>query len=457
MGPIGKSFRTRLIVGAVIWITAGMGVSWFAVTELLRHRVTAEFESEVDHHATELAAILTIDALGRPVTTQPLSDHRFLGADTGHYWQVERDNGATLRSRSLGSATLPMTLDFAHPGAEQTRTVRGPTGPILMTERIVVAGQELESVRVGVAIDMREFDAVVGELRQTVGLTLGVIAIGLIAAALAQVAYGLRPLGRISQALGAIRRGEARRLPDDLPMEVAPLARGMNDLIEANEAVVRRARVQAGNLAHALKTPLAVLMDEARRLDETGESGAVVLRECERMRRQIEYQLARARAAASSASATAATPIGPALRAIVAALSRLYRDRGLAFDIEAPDDPGIAACETEDLDELLGNLLDNAAKWARSRVLVRLTMTGTADQPLMRIAVEDDGPGIPAEAQTRVFQAGQRLDEQVPGTGLGLAIVRDVAEMYGGRTWIERSVLGGAAVFLELPSPRRGD
>ena len=428
-----------------------MGVSWVALTELLRRHVWSEFETELDHHATELAAILRIDADGRPLITQPLSDHRFGTIGSGHYWQVEARNGDRLRSGSLGDATLPLELDFAAAGRDRADTVSGPAGPVLIAERTFAVGDPVRVLRVAVAIETGEIDVVMQGLRRIIGVALAVIAAGLIAAVLAQVTFGLRPLGRVRSALGAIRRGEASRLPDDLPLEVAPLARSMNDLIAANEDVIRRARVQAGNLAHALKTPLAILMDEARRVENTGHFGEVVLRESERMRRQIEYQLAHARAAASSGSVTAAAPIGPAIQAIISAMSRLYAHRSLRFELDGSARDLVAACEKEDLDELLGNILDNAAKWAGSRIRVRVSTVERPSREMVLIVVEDDGPGMPDDARERVFQVGQRLDEQVPGTGLGLAIVRDVAGLYSGRCWIERSDLGGVAFHLELP------
>jgi signal transduction histidine kinase len=304
-------------------------------------------------------------------------------------------------------------------------------------------------VRVAVAIDTREIDSVIVALRRTLGMALSIMAVGLIGAAIAQITFGLWPLSRIRRGLAAIRLGHARRLPDDLPAEVMPLAQGLNDVLAANEVVVQRARIQAGNLAHALKTPLAVLMDEAERLKARGESGALILRECERMRRQIESHLARARAAASSASVTAATPLMPALASLVSAIGRLYRDRDLRFEMPGDDHEILVSCEAEDLDEILGNLMDNAAKWARTRIAVRIDPSIPGR---VRIFVEDDGPGMPADASESVFRVGQRLDEQMPGSGLGLAIVRDVAELYGGRAWIERTDGDGTTVGLELPA-----
>lgn len=443
------SFRVRLILGAIVWITAGTVAGGLILIDLFRTRVQDEFTSELDHHATELAAIVRVDADGQPVLSQPLSDYRFDDPTSGHYWQVEVPGKGVLRSASLGDRRL--TYSGTPSTAEDTpyRTVPGPGGQVIQVERALPSRLGGPPILVAVAIELRAFDAMMAELRQTITIALAMLALGLIAAALAQVAFGLRPLGNVRQALRAISLGQARRLPDDLPPEVAPLVRGINEVLAANEVVVRRARIQAGNLAHALKTPLAVLMDEAERMAARGESGDVILRQCERMRRQIEYQLTRARAAASSASVASATPLVPAITTLVSAIARLHRDRGLRFDQPERDDGLVVSCEAEDLDEMLGNLLDNAAKWARSVVVVRVT----APRPgWVRIAVEDDGPGMPEDAHEKVFQVGQRLDEEMPGSGLGLAIVRDIAELYGGLAQAARSELGGAMVWLELPT-----
>jgi len=442
-----QSFRFRLIAGAAIWIVVGMGFSYAALVSLLRDHVESEFMDELDHHGTELSGLIRLDPAGRLTISQPLSDHRFFEPYSGYYWQVQR-GADILASPSLGAARLPATMPLDGVGREEDSTAVSPSGPAMMMQRIIEPSPDVGPVRLAVATDRRLIDEMIGGLRHTLGISLGAIAAGLIVAAVIQVTYGLMPLGRIRLAVAAVRRGEAKRLPDNLPREVAPLAASVNALIATNEEVVRRARTQAGNLAHALKTPLAVLMDEAERIQDAGGDGHVILEQCERMRRQIDYQMAKARAAASRSGAGATAAFGPALEGIVSALSRLHRDRGLVFNVDDAAPDTIVACEREDLDEMIGNLVDNAGKWARTRVRV----TAVRAYPgRLSVSVEDDGPGMPEEARERVFLAGERLDEMVPGTGLGLAIVRDVAELYGGSVWIDTSPLGGAAVHLELP------
>lgn len=443
------SFRGRLIIGAIIWIFAGLGVSWIVLAELFRTHAESEFVDELDHHTTELVNLTGTDAEGRLRLQVPLSDFRFMAPLSGYYWQIERPTGETLRSPSLGSARLALSLDFSALPTERHVRLAGPTGELLLLERVVALGAQKEPVRFAVGTDQRLVEEFLATFKRTLALSLGTIALGLIVAAFAQIAIGLRPLGRIRVALLAVRRGETRRLPTDLPAEVAPLAANVNALLDTNEEMIRRARVQAGNLAHALKSPLAVMMDEGMRLEAAGNGGRAVIEQCQRMRRQIDYQLARTRAAVSRISGASATRIGPTIDAIMNAVGRLYHDRGLRFDQDPLNRDIVVACEVEDLEEILGNLIDNAAQWSRSRVKVAVTAPRGG---VVRVAVEDDGPGMPPEARERVFGVGERLDESIPGTGLGLAIVRDVVTLYGGRTWIDKSMLGGAAVYVELPA-----
>jgi len=252
--------------------------------------------------------------------------------------------------------------------------------------------------------------------------------------------------------LGTIKSGKAARLPRAFPSEVQPLVDDLNSMIEVNSQMVVRARTQAGNLAHALKTPLAVLTDEAYRLDGRGEaeSANVILQQCHRMQRQIDYQIARARAAASRAVPGVTAAVAPTAASIVSAMKRLYTAKNLSIELDIADDC-VVSCDPMDLNEMLANLLDNACKWASQTIVVRGSIEN--DQRAV-IVVEDDGPGLPAHAMEVVFQIGERLDEQVPGSGLGLPIVRDLAQLYGGEIRLEHSGLGGLKAILTLPQMR---
>ena len=442
----GQSFRKRLMLGAVIWISIGVIVSGFVLSSLFRELVALQFDHDLYDHIVELEAALEIDPTGGSLAKRPLSDARFSPALSGVYWQVRLADGEILRSPSLVDNDLSLGRiegKDQHPYAST-----GPTGPIRILESSPSAGNGRATHQIGVAVDQRLIDEAVWEFDRTLIWSLGVIALGFIAAAFAQVTLGLLPLTRIRRDLTAVRTGAAQRLPGDMPLEVAPLVDDLNALIQANRDMVERARAQAGNLAHALKTPLALLTEQGRGLEQDGnpEAGRLIMEQCARMQRQIDYQMARARAATRSTPGQA-TNVAAQARFIVSAISRLHTYQGVSFSIEGSEQ-ALAACEKDDLSEMLGNLIDNAAKWARSKVVITISDSGA----FVRIVVSDDGPGIPPSEWERVFKLGERLDEHKPGSGLGLAITRDLATLYDGKIAIERSDRGGAALVLELPA-----
>jgi signal transduction histidine kinase len=266
------------------------------------------------------------------------------------------------------------------------------------------------------------------------------------------VRRGLAPFARLRSQLSGVHAGSARRVDGAYPAEVQPLVNDLNALLEQRELAVQRALAKAGDLAHGLKTPLAILAREAERATATGQTelAAGIAEQVERMRRQIDYHLAHARAAASGAATGASCAVADSTRPLVRTMLRLHAERGLTIDERvAPDH--LVRCQREDLDEILGNLLDNACKWARSRVVV-----GSAERNgQIAIAVDDDGPGLAPAMRERVLSRGVRADEASPGSGLGLAIVRDLVDLYGGSIALEDSALGGLRVRVALQ--RAGD
>lgn len=445
-----SSFRTRLVLGAALWISLGFAVSWVVLASLLRAHVLHEFASELDHHATELAELAELDPAGVLAIRAPLSDFRFSTDRSGYYWQISQIGGATLASNSLGNARLPLELaPGGGPDLRETQ-VSGPSGQAMMLERLIRIGTASgPAARVAIAMDMSLISGYVGALERTLAIAMACLGGGLILAAIAQITFALRPLARIDIALQAVKHGDARRMPTDLPTEVRPLVDNLNALLDKNENMIQRARLQAGNLAHALKSSLAHLQIEADNLSETDKSGVIIQQQCDIIRRQIDYQLARARATASRIGGIHATKIGPVIENVVAALRRLHGSRLLTIETDKAHFDSLVACGPEDLEEVLGNLIDNAAKWAADQVLVSVTKM---DQGKLVIRIEDDGPGMPPDMHERVFKPGERLDESTPGSGLGLAIARDVVGLYDGRMWIERSRFGGACVAVEFDS-----
>jgi signal transduction histidine kinase len=288
-------------------------------------------------------------------------------------------------------------------------------------------------------------DADIAAFNAALSWSLAALGLVLVIAVFVQVRYGLRPLARIEAALGAIRSGSAYHLEGEFPSEINPLATEINALLEQNAAVLKRARTHVGNLAHALKTPLAVLGNEAAGAE--GSLAETALRQAAVMQRHIDHHLSRARTAAARNVLGGRTEVMPAAESLGRTLKRIHAERRLdiAFDIG----PGAAfGGERQDLEEMLGNLMDNACKWAKAEVRVGAAVK----DGLLRLRVEDDGPGLAKEARDAVLKPGERLDESVPGAGLGLAIVRDIADLYGGAIALEDSDLGGLRVALTLPA-----
>ncbi len=286
-------------------------------------------------------------------------------------------------------------------------------------------------------------------LRLGNGTLLVILALALILAGVSQVRSGLSPFDRLRARLAAVRDGNDRRVGGSYPTEVQPLVSDLNALLEHREGIVSRAEAKAGDLAHGLKTPLAVLALEADRAEAAGqgELAAAIRLQVERMRRQVDHHLAHARATATGAARGARCSVADSAAALARTLLRLHADRGVGIEVRVP--PGHAVRgRREDLDEMLGNLLDNACKWARSRIVVESSAAAAA----IVIVVDDDGPGLDPSMRSAVLQRGIRADEAAPGSGLGLAIVRDLAELYGGAVALDHSPAGGLRVSLRLPA-----
>jgi signal transduction histidine kinase len=412
-----RSLRARLAIGAAIWIAIGVSAAGIFIAALFREFANDLMENELRKHLDELVMLIDFDDEGFPHLYRPLSDPRFTEFGSGLAWQVTRSGKVLIKSLSASTETIPVPDDPLPTNDVRKVVLSGPQGSIVTFERLLLPeGSTRPPLRIQVGAASAVVDRMLPTFTVPLTLSLGLLALLLIAAAILQVQFGLQPMSRLRRALGAIGAGEAAKLPGGFPSEVQPLVDDLNNLLELNAQMVLRARTQAGNLAHALKTPLAVLTDEAYRLADRGhaDSADVILAQTQRMQRQIDYQIARARAAAS--------------RSV----------------------PGVvAAGDPMDLNEILANVIDNACKWATRRIDIRGAANEAGDRVV--VTVDDDGPGLPAESLDVVFKVGKRLDEQVPGSGLGLPIVRDLVELYGGRIRLENRAGGGLRATLELP------
>ncbi len=376
-------------------------------------------------------------------------------AFSGWYWQITRLDSATPEirtSKSLFGSQLPQ-LPASAAGADNffRGYVTGPGDkPLRVIERVIDAGDEGRYL-VQVAANADVIRAQIVQFEYALSATFLALAAALIGSTALAVRFGLRPLRRLRDGLISIRRGEAERIAGEYPRDLAPLAAELNLLLDANREVVRRARTQVGNLAHALKTPLSVIVNEA-------EAGSPKLAEkvreqAEVMSRQVTFYLDRARAAARATSIGASTELAPVLDGLLRTFQKVYRERNLTFESAAA--PGLRfRGEPQDLADLVGNLLDNAGKWAHSRIVVTAEREVSADpsgRDYFLVHIDDDGPGLGPEARAAAVERGRRLDESRPGSGLGLSIVVDLAGNYGGVLELGESSLGGLRATLRLP------
>ena len=431
MRPPYDSLRFRLFWLAAIWVLVGMALAGLLIAQVFRSHLTDQLRTDLAVHLEELSTAVVVGPDARPSLRHPISDPRFLAPRSGFYYQVDRAGQPSLRSASLETGRLSgQYAAFPFPRGGRAE---GPHGPVLEYGRTVAAPDGGPPLRLSIAGELVALTGVIESFSRVLAFTLVVFAAVLIAGAALQLTYGLRPLSRLGRAIAETHRSGLPLAGEGFPSEIRPLIHDLRALLQANEAMVQRARVQAGNLAHGLRTPLAVVMDEAERLERAGQSASAqtLLEQCGRMQKQIEHHMARSRAAASI-PAGRATDVAEAIAPMLNAMARLHGGRGVVFELEAGPDLEVA-CDPVDFAEVISSLLDNAGKWARSRVGVRWERVGE----MARIFIDDDGPGLPAELRERMFAVGERLDEVGSGAGLGLAIARDLAILYGGAVRLE--------------------
>lgn len=440
------------MAGAALWIVAALMAGGLLLSALFRDSVERAFDDRLEVLLNSLVAAADATPEGALTLSRPPQEPRFETPYSGWYWQIAGADPAapTLRSRSVWD--LDLDIDRTGGGAGIRRyEIDSPPKRRL---RVLARDIELDGVDAplvfSIAADRAEVEADIAAFNATLAWSLGGLGLGLVLAVLIQVHYGLRPLRRIRAALADIRAGRAERLEGAFPAELTPLADELNGLLEHTAEVLSRARTHVGNLAHALKTPLTVLGNEA---DAAGGALAeTVRRQTTVMRRQVDHHLSRARAAGQARVLGARTDLKPVLAAIARTLEKIYAERGVSVGLDGGAGLSFRG-ERHDLEEMLGNLVDNACKWGRSRVRIRTEAVAATGRGGMRvrIVVEDDGPGVPADARAALFGRGKRLDEAVPGSGLGLAIVHDIAGLYGGEVGLAESPLGGLQVTLTLP------
>ncbi len=441
---ITGSLARRMIAIAALWISVLLIGGGFALDRVLTGAITRNFDSSLEYVLIAMIRSSEIGPDGEVRLVEPLGDQRFLEPYSGLYWQISGGNQEPYRSRSLWERSLKAPVPHIDNQIHTYDSNQFPDEELRILERNVILPGSKTNWRYQIAQSREALDAQVGAVRQTLIPSLALLGLGLIILAALQTFYGLWPLRHIRRAIAAMRGGQHRRVTAPLPLEVQPMVDELNALLAHNEKQAEEARLHAGNLAHALKTPLTVLVNSATSL--TSELAETVRREAATMQRQVDHHLARARAVGRRGAAQARAVVWDSVNSVSRAVAALYPDARLDA---AGDKELVVRVERQDLDELVGNLLENAAKYGGGSVFVTIQRDGA----MAEILIEDDGAGISPADRDRVIDRGVRLDSGKPGTGLGLAIVRDVAEIYGGSIALEESEdLGGLLVRLRLPA-----
>ena len=455
-GRPGRSLTRRLIWLASAWILLALVVAALFLTQAFQESALRRLGNVLSETIDEIVVAAARTPQGEAVPQ--IQDARTLRLLSGKYWAIAREgpDGRLImleRSQSLWNADLdtpedlPEKLDAAF-GDVISFDARGPKGePLRAAASMKSIPRYDEPVIFLAALDRSNIDADTRQFATVTWIALLVMGFGLVSAVFIQVQVGLRPLYELRNEIADVRKGKAARIGRSYPVEIQPLAEQVNRLLDHNQEVVDRQRTHVGNLAHALKTPISVMMAEAGTAD--GALPELVRRQTRVMQGQVDHHLRRARAAARAAHGLGEkTDVPEVLDELAVMIEQVFRDKAVEIDWRAPD--GLAFLgERQDLQEILGNLIENAAKFSRRRVRVSAGPDGLGR---LVTVIEDDGPGLPEAARAEVLKRGARLDEDAPGSGLGLSIVDDLTRAYGGRLTLGDSDMGGLKVVLELPA-----
>jgi signal transduction histidine kinase len=455
--PRPASIAKRLFFSATLLSVAILLVAGILLSAIYRHIAEANFDARLGVFLHALVADIATPGEESRVAPGQLGEPQFELPLSGWYWQITRLDAAKPEirsSRSLFAAKLPRLADAGVPagagGARKGYATRPDDRELRMVERVIDAGDRgIYLVQVAGATE--EIETQISHFELDLVLTFTALAFALVVSSAVQLRYGLKPLRALQEGVGAIRRGDAERIEGDFPQDISPLASELNLLIAANRDVVERARTQVGNLAHGLKTPLSVVVNEASA--NPGPLAAKVEEQAAIMRDQLSYYLNRARAAVRARTLGGTAEVTPVIEALVRTFEKIYAGRAIAFTATVRGTIRFQG-QRQDLDEMIGNLIDNAGKWARQAVAITVASEPRYNLPeryFFRIIIDDDGPGLAPGLRQAALSRGKRLDETKPGSGLGLSIVADLASLYGGNLSLDDSPQGGLRAELRLP------
>jgi signal transduction histidine kinase len=453
------SLRLRLFGGTALWITLALGLTTIALDGLFKDQATRQFEQQLQSYLYQIVVAFDVDAQGNPLMQTAGADPRFNRPESGLYWQINDQSGAVLlKSRSLWDTKLNVANDALKSGDIHFHNLTGPASQALIVaeQNVLLEGLGSKQFRVIVGSDTQALTRAIQTWQRSLWLFVGILFLSLLVAASAQVAFGLLPLRQLQRSLKALREGDGTRIVGAFPTELKPLIEDFNAVIDTNEKIIERARNQAGDLAHSIKTPISV-MSNALRLEQARNHHdpalvASLQEQLQQLQQQVQWRLKRARIAASAGVPHARTPVKTTVEQLTRVMKKVHAEKSIQVTVsDIPADLDFAG-ELQDLQEILGNLLDNAYKWAAHTISVN---SAYADGKL-RLTIQDDGPGcLNLTESTQAPTRGQRADESIPGSGLGLSIARDLVGLYGGELLFQAGSPNGLRITLTLPGDLR--
>jgi len=453
-----QSIRIRLLVGTILWMSIALLVTGVALAWLFNNHVERQHERELELQLTQLVANIEVSADGVLRLDHPLADQRFNQPLSGLYWQIEQPGrDIVLRSRSLWDSSLRLVASAnLHMGSQFFKFTGPNNEKLLIIERKISASEAPDQpFWVAVASDTKPYEEAIQEWVYLLVIFLGILFLSLVAAAIAQVRLGLTPLRNLEQAVHQLAKGRIKRLEGDFPKEIDPLIQEFNQVLAQNDAMIQRAQNRAGDFAHSMKTPLTILANASNLPSINTPSdrmlATLVSEQVSVMREQVDQQLLQARKDAMLVLHSHQTDIAPVIRQIVRTIKKIHQDKALVFEVDIRSPTATFPGEAGALQEMLGNLIDNASKWARSTINITCFSDGT----LTKILVEDDGPGVPESDMKKLTLRGIRADERKPGSGLGLSIVSELASVHGGKLTLGKSFLGGLSATITFVRSER--
>lgn len=449
------SLMLRLFGGTTLWIALALSLTTLALDGLFKDQAARQFEQQLQSYLYQIVAAFEIDSQGNAVLMPKGADPRFNRPESGLYWQINDFNGKILlKSRSLWDTQLNVANDWLKSGEVHFHELTGPASQTLIVAEQSVILFELtdQPFRVMVGSDVVALTDSVQVWQRSLWLFVGILFLSLIVAASAQIAFGLRPIRRLQCSLKGLRDGDTTRITGKFPNELTPLIEDFNAVIDVNEKIIERARNQVGDLAHAIKTPISVMSNALRseqlRNHHDPALVASLQEQLQQLQQQVQWRLKRARIAATAGVPHARTSVKNTVEQLTRVMQKVHADKSILVVVDDISAHLFFAGEVQDLQEIIGNVLDNAYKWATRKILI----SGRYADGKLRLAIQDDGPGcLDLTESTHPPHRGQRADESIPGSGLGLSIVRDLVGLYGGELLFQASPDNGLSVTLTLP------